>query len=491
MGFSKKDKNGSAEKKSQKQRIIFGANALILIAVVIVVAVLLNIVVEQIPMNLDLTEEKLFTLTETTENVLAGIEEDISIYALYDRVEGENDTTTADVIKVLDLYDSYDNIEVSYVDLDKKPAFLTNTVGANSAGDYSEGDYIVKCGDRTRRIDGDDMFALYEETYMYIYTQNIVTGLQVETKVTGAIVRVTSDVPVVYWSVDFGETESSSTYYSEFVEAIEDSNYDIKEISLKTDEIPEDASAIIFMSPTEDLTGEAADKLIDWFNDGGKAFFFMDVEDAQGNRIYASFKKFSLCINNDIIDESDEYKYASDSDSIFKTTTLTAGSLEKAEATNVYVLNTRSISILDTADDYQEPEAIMATSNEATAVSLEEEDDTSVGKKIIAASSQKVDGTETSQIVVFGSSGNVQSSALAFFGNSAINVVKDSLEWMDIETVENPADSIEAKSYNSVMSSIVDVTEKETKVIAIIVAIVIPVIILIIGLVVWLRRRHL
>ncbi|MBQ8164398.1 MAG: GldG family protein [Clostridia bacterium] len=494
--------NDNTEKKDigrKTRQLIFSTNAVLFTVVVLIVFVLVNLVIEQVPLNLDLTEEKLYTLSETSEKVMDGLTDKVEIYALYDRVSGEADSEKADVIKILDLYDNHENVEVSYVDISKKPAFVKNTVGENNASDYSSGDYIVKCGEKIRKIDDDDMYILYEQQINYFYAQTITTGLQVENKVTSAIVRVTSEVPKIYWSVDFGEAEVTDNNYSSFVENIEDANYDILPLNLKTQDIPEDASVIFFVRPMSDLDDKTVDKLKYWFDRGGNAFFFMDAENYDGNYITTDFKnfnkvllRFGLEINYDVIEESEEKRYKDDEDYIFIADTIAAGALESTESYKVLCYNTRSIDILTTIDSsYYEAAALIETSVGASSISLLEDKTEPLGKRIVAASSVCYAGHAESKAVVFGSSANLQYAQTYYFGTSGIDTVKDSLDWMDIYTGENPADSIEGKTYNSVVSTVVDVTESEEKVLAFIITIAIPLVIFIIGFVVWVKRRHL
>lgn len=499
--------NDKKELGRKARQVIFSVNAAIFTIVVLVVFVLVNLIVEQVPMNMDLTEEKLFTLTETSDNIVNGLKEKVEIYALYDRVSNESDSNRGDVIKVLDLYDNYDNVEVSYVDIGRKPVFVRDTVGENNASDYSEGDYIVKCGNRTRRIAADDMYALTEVQQNYFYTQKYKTGIQVETKVTGAIVRVTSDVPKIYWSVGFGEADYTDVNYSTFVENLDDANYEVKTINLKSEEIPEDADVIFFVRPTKDLDDKTVDKLNYWFNFGGNAFFFMDPKDGDGKYITEEFTNFNkvlerygLAIEHDFVIEGSEKSYKDSSgnteneDSIFLTSTIQAGSLENTAAHELWCYNTRSVRLLATLDvSLYESAAFMETSIEATSISLLDGKQSSPGKRVLAASAQsyKTHTEDGSKVVVFGSSENLQYAQVEYFGSEGIKAVKNSLAWLDIDTIENPADSIDAKTYNSGVSTFVNTEGNESMVIAIIVAIVIPVVVFAIGFIVWLRRRHL
>ena len=78
-----------------------------------------------------------------------------------------------------------------------------------------------------------------------------------------------------------------------------------------------------------------------------------------------------------------------------------------------------------------------------------------------------------------------------FNTGNVTSIFSSIMKWMDLEIAPNVGDDIEAKKYNNMISTYVEVSEKEIKTIVAIVIIVIPVIILAIGVIIWLRRRHL
>lgn len=84
------------------KRLARGTNMTVLVAAVVAIAVILNLLLELVPLNIDLTTEKLYTLTEVTEKVLDELKNDVTVYALYDRLAGETDSNanTAQIIKV-------------------------------------------------------------------------------------------------------------------------------------------------------------------------------------------------------------------------------------------------------------------------------------------------------------------------------------------------------------------------------------------------------
>ena len=114
-----------------RRRFRFGSNMIVMAILVIVVFVVLNLVLERFstPLTLDLTSEKLYSIGDVTKKSMESLEKDVEIIALYDRVKGEADTNKVAVIKVLDLYEPFEKIKVSYVDPDSHPSFILDTVG--------------------------------------------------------------------------------------------------------------------------------------------------------------------------------------------------------------------------------------------------------------------------------------------------------------------------------------------------------------------------
>ena len=101
-----------------KRRVNYGIGYVLLIVATIVVFVVVNVILERLPMSVDLTANEQFSITDETEEILENLNEDVEIIALYDRVKGMADTQRAEVIRILDLYDAYSHVSVSYVSLD-------------------------------------------------------------------------------------------------------------------------------------------------------------------------------------------------------------------------------------------------------------------------------------------------------------------------------------------------------------------------------------
>ena len=502
----KNEKTTEGVQKTKSLKISKKVNAIVLMAAAVAVFLLLNIIVEQIPLNFDTTVDGMYTLTETTKTVLKELEDTIYVYPLFDKLTAEADTGEggkADLVKVLDLYDQSSKIKITYIDLDAEPTKLASIVGDTAAENYSDGDIVVKCGDTVRRIDEDDLYSKTQKTYNYFWTYYVTTGIQIETKLTSAIIKVTTgDDATIYYSTGFGEADISN--YSTIIEYLKNCGYEFAEIDFKLENtIPDNAVCIMFFGPTEDITDSVYDMLERWLYKGHSAFFFMDIkdlDDEKENYIYDDFTYFGKLLANygitlekTLVEEGSAYALESSTDKIFQTSTKVAGSLEKLDKTTFNVFNTRSLVIDEEEEDEYTVEAILQTSTSATSKGVQSDNATRKGSAVIGASGINYMGTKSSRICVFGSSWSFSDDELAYAGSSAAkSIMLTSLEWMDLSSQKNVGDSIEAKEYTSASnSSYIEVTENQGIIIRTIVMIVIPAIIVLLGLVIWLRRRHL
>lgn len=481
---------------------------------VIAIGIILCVMVELLPKSFstaDLTQEKIYTISDKTKEVLKSLEEKVNIYALYDRVEGEAETGTqgrAEIVKILDLYAGYPKVSVDYVDLNKNPKFLQTTLGTEKAKEYSAGDYIVKCGDHSVKLTKSDLYEMHklttEEMYQYyLITGSIpnvssyLTGICAEKAFTGSILRATNDVPVIYYDVGFGENDIGN--YEILKTYIYDCGYDMKEIDLgKVTKIPEDASSMMFFGPKKDLTDSAREMLDRWLRDGKSAMFFMDIKDISDSSkiIYEDFKyfgeifaKYGIKIENTVVSDADEYMVTGSKDSIIRMSPIKQGALSTiGNDKTVVVANTRSIEIIS-SDTNPETLPILKTSDGGKRNFVSGESSNKTGTVTVAASGIYNYKLDPSRICVFGSSFTFADGILNDFGaNEAEEMILSALEWMDVDSKSNVESLIPAKEYSNATFY---VTEKQEKIISLVTMLIIPAAILAIGVIVFFRRRHL
>ena len=227
-------------------------------------AVLVNLLVGAIPSKyteLDLSEAKMYTLSDSSRKLVQGMDQDVTIYYLC-----ETGSEDAILTKLLDHYAE----ESSHLRWEQKDPALYPTFAAQyGASDTAAGSLIVVSGDDSVVLDAAD---LYEYDYSDYYTTgsaNVTFGG--EKQITSAIYKLTAaEESHVYYTTNHGEQAPTSS----LTETLEAQNLDLQPLDLLTSTIPDDCSLLIINAPASDF---ASDGLVDeisqlqaYLENGGK-----------------------------------------------------------------------------------------------------------------------------------------------------------------------------------------------------------------------------
>lgn len=237
------------------------------IALTVAVNLGLNYVPEQYS-SFDLTENRLYALTEETKAFLTGLSEDVTIYVLAE--EGAGD---ADLEKTLErMKDQSAHVRVSYVSPSKNPNFYQNYTQEPPVSNS----LIVEGEKRSRVVSFEDIYT-YEMDYATYSYQT--TGYDGEGQIVSAIAYVTTeDMPVFYAVGGHGELELED----KFLNGMEKENVSCEQLMLySVDEIPEDAQGVILNAPTGDYSEDDADKVIDYLKKGGDALIISTITEEE------------------------------------------------------------------------------------------------------------------------------------------------------------------------------------------------------------------
>lgn len=238
-----------------------GAYSMGMVIASLVLTILVNLLVGRLPesvLSIDMTSNRLFTLSDEAKEFIKNVDEDITIYVLVnDDYKDFNLDLTLSRIE-----DMSGHITVTYIDPTSNPRFYTNyTETAPTSNSL-----IVSGAKRSRVIDYNDIYS-YDMDYMTYEYQ--ITGYDGEGQIISALDYVTSeDMPKVYVITGHGELALEG----QFTGAIEKANIEYENLSLvAVDQVPEDARAILINAPTGDFSADDADKVIDYLRRGGNA----------------------------------------------------------------------------------------------------------------------------------------------------------------------------------------------------------------------------
>lgn len=260
----------------EQKKVRYGGYATLVSLIAVVGLVLVNLVVDQLDLEIDLTESGIYTLSEQSKQVADGIEEPVTVYGIY-TLGDEN----PEIDDILQLYaDHSRNITVRTLDPERSP---TQADRFKADGGLRAGDLVVASEDKHRVI---SVFSLR-------LTQNDrQIGLNVEQQVTSALLYVTSDQNPKIYSV-IGHREQNVTALG-LRQVLEIENFDLEDLNLlQVEAVPEDATIMIVAAPATDYTEEEVTKLRAYLEAGGKAIFALskvtDVDFANLNGLLRSY----------------------------------------------------------------------------------------------------------------------------------------------------------------------------------------------------------
>lgn len=468
------------------KNLSMGAYSTGMIAVAVVIVVVVNIVLAEMPStwtNIDISNERLYSLTDQTKEFVGNMEEDITIYVLTS--EANQDTLLGQTLQRYD--DLSGHITVSYVDPTVNPLFYSNysstTVASNSL--------IVESGRRSKVIDYNDIYeksATFDyNTYSYV---NEITGFDGEGQITAALSYVLSDdVKKLYISTGHSEYELSSG----FLAALEKANVEYENIDLmEYDAVPENASCLIINAPEKDFSTDDRTKVEAYLNGGGNVIYVAGFTSLETPNLDALLAGVGLSVAEGLVVDPNTENYYSNPYYLLPTlsdTFYTSGLFSN----NYYVFSpfSQGLVIADRDAAGLTYTDILTTSDSAfSKQSLEsqenfekEEGDIdgpfSLGVEVMKAVDENTAGT----MVVFGSSEIFTANADQYVRGANLTLFSNTVSAF----VNNEVNvSVPAKSYE--VSSL-SLNRKDIVIISLITTILMPLASLVTGFVIWLRRR--
>lgn len=449
----------------------------------IAIAVVINLMVNALPSDkteIDLTSQSIFTLSDQTRRIVAGLDQEVTLYLLA-QSGNEDDKVT----RLLDRYAALsDRIKVKYIDPNEKPTFL-DSYDLGSTPLYANS-VLVECGERTKLVGYNEIFVTSYSMDYYSYSYTTTTEFDGENALTNAIHYVSSDnVPKVYTLTGHGESELSDTLTT----LIERDNMETGNLSLlMIEDVPEDASVVVINAPTSDLSGDEADMLIRYLEAGGRIVLVTDyIEAGEMENLLRVTARMGMTAGEGIIVEGDKnmhlnrypYYLLPEISSHEITDPLIEG--------RYYVLAPLAQPIVETDDLDASVSTLLKTSESAYAkvaglameTTAKEEGDTD-GAFIVAAASELGEG----RMVWFASAMLLEDNVNAMVSGGNSNLFMNSVNWMcdQQETI-----SIRAKSMDEQGLTL---TLAQSSFWSIVLLGVIPGAIILCGVVVVVRRKR-
>lgn len=280
-----------------------GAYSTGMIAVATGIVVIANVVLGELPaswISVDVTGEKLYSLTEQTREYVKNMNEDVTIYVIVS--DANKDMVLAQTLQRYD--DLSEHITVEYVDPNVNPRFHTQYTSEN----ISLNSLIVVSAKRNAVVDYND---IYETSYDYDsytggYSANT-TGYDGEGQITSALDRVlTDDVPKLYLTQGHGEAALGTT----FTNALKKENTEYERINLMDyDGVPEDAACLLIHGATGDFSADDIQKVVQYLERGGNVILVTGISETQTPNLDSLYDYMGLQVADGLVVEKNEANY--------------------------------------------------------------------------------------------------------------------------------------------------------------------------------------
>ena len=241
-----------------------GSYSMLMVILVLAFLVAVNVLVQKLPVtmtNYDMSDIKIYSITDKTKEVVRSLDEDVTIYLI-----GQTGNQDQIISQMLALYDDLSS-KVHVKELDKNRDFATLKKYGLETETIDDGSILVASEERMKYIPASDIYELDYAKYMQYQTEYY--NYDGEGEVTSALIYVTTkDIPKIYRVIGHEELALGSTILS----AIKKASYDLAEINLSTASIPEDCDILLINAPAREYTVAEADKIRDYMDHGGKVF---------------------------------------------------------------------------------------------------------------------------------------------------------------------------------------------------------------------------
>ncbi|HCT65639.1 MAG TPA: hypothetical protein DIC60_10310 [Lachnospiraceae bacterium] len=470
--------------EKNKSLLKYGGYASAMTAVVVIVAIVLNMVASQLNIKFDLTNNKLYSISEDTVTLLQGLTEDVNIYSVY--ADGEEMPI---VTEILDKYaSSSKHITVENVDPYKNPQFTAKYV--ENGEPVSVGSVVVSSAKGYKIISESDLADVYVnqstgESYMQ--------GIKLESVLTGVIRSLTSgESNAIYALTGHNEVTVCDGLRTE----LEYGGYSLKDLNLLTEtKIPTDCNILLINAPTTDITDSESKLIREYMDNGGSVFITLaivldkmpNLDSLLANYGVSDSKKMVIEGNADYVYQQNPYYIVPQ----LSAENPISARLSETK-TSAFIPFSVAIDTLDVVRSTVKISSFVATSPYAYSKALdkmssyekEETDQEGPFNLGVAITDTDKAGNEAGvKLVVFGAETVMENDINAIVNGGNFGLVMNAFDWLMGKDTLSRSKSLGVEDY-------LQLTQSKAIAIMCVSVILIPLIILMAGLAVVIRRKN-
>ena len=491
------DAAGSSAQLGKKRRMKIGVLSLISTIVVIAAVIAVNYFVDYIAdryvLEIDMTKESEYEISDETVQLLDTLSEPITITVLCDETDYSNDNDLRRLPKVLQRYEqlSHGNVTVKYINAVNNPAIFSQY---DQLGDLSSGDIIVESAKRYKSMSPYDLLEYQSKNNSSSSGSDTkyLTGLRAEQRLTSAILYVTANkVPKAAYISGHQENADHETLDTLLTSA----NYDVTTLSLMQEgKVPDDVDMIIIAQPKGDFNTEEIDALEEFMDNGGKMIVTFASNTPKLTNLEEYFEEWGVAYEDQMVYDN-ERCFAGTNFYLMPNVNTVEGLTDNLDTKSYVIIpGARPITTLWEQDNWRGTQVLMSTSNNSYAkdlssetTSYEQSDSDETGPfnvGVLSYQNSMHNLNSTYSYALFLNAGFLSDSTL---DNTAFLNKDYVLAALNFMTDDTEAVSIASKDLTSTTLA---VPGSAKSVLFYLLILIIPGVCLVGGIAVWARRRH-
>jgi len=455
----------------------FGINSAASVVFLIGILAFVNYLGAQHVKRVDMTTEKIYSLSDQSAVVAQGVKQDLRIKAFYPGGE------YGPAKDLFDLFKGKNNkISYEFIDPDKQPQ-VAQQYNVTQYGEFQNpmtgesfryGTTILEMAGKTERIEKQSE-ALREED------------------VTNAMMKIVKgEKKTIYFVQGHGEKSIDDTDkngYSSAKAGLEKDNYTLKTLNLvQENKIPDDASVVVMAGPTSEPFPNELELIDGFLNKGGSVAIFLDPPPAASLTDF--MKKWSIDVgNNIVVDASGVGRLFGAGPSIPLVTNYSRHKITERFNVMTFFPLVRSITpakppvtgitveTLFSSNDRSWGE----TDTKSNQVTFDEKKDLKGPVSLAVVASKDAGENKKARLVVFGDSDFASNSAFGLQGNG--NLFLNTISWL---AQDESFISIRPKNPDDRRLTM---TEAQGRLVSYVTLLFLPVGVLVAGISVWMKRR--
>lgn len=296
-------------KASNVRKFKFGgvwvATTVAVIAIIIALNAVFTALANRYALYLDLTQAQYYDISDATEELLGDIEDEIKIIFCTPLDKLSDNSYSAMIYTLAKNYAAkFDNISIEYLDWRTETERANDYMKRMANAAIDDKTIIVDCpGKSARRLTWDSMLVYDSDGILY--------GFKGEVQFTSAILQTTGERPIVAFTTNHSEDITGA---NALMALFENAGYEVRQINLSTDSIPENTSILVTFNPKNDFIGTEGmnefEKIDDYTAGCGNLMVFLSSTGRSELPELYSYLKENWYINVDYGTVKDSADYA-------------------------------------------------------------------------------------------------------------------------------------------------------------------------------------